>query len=155
MADDIHEFLKSFLEEQGLHRSHENVLYVQFLLSNDELDNSFVHIYSGKRKAIFRLKDWFQSQNIPLPKEGTVIVLTDYFGEPHSVVRIIEIEQVAFKNFTSEMALAAGVDGGDLNLWRETRRETIKADCETIKIDFNDDVEILAMWFDLLYPTKF
>lgn len=154
MADDIHEYLSDFLEVQGLHRSHDDVLYVQFLLSNNELDNSFVQIYSGKRKAIFRLKDWFQSQNIPLPKVDSIVVLTDYFGEPHSVVRITEIEKVAYKSFTSKMALAAGVEDGDLDIWRDTRRKAIEADCDAIKIAFNEDVEIMAMWFELLYPAR-
>lgn len=152
MADDIHKFLESFLGEQGLHRSHENVIYVQFLLSSDEANYNFNNIFSGKRTALFRLKDWFASQNIPLPQIGYIIVLTDYFGQPHAVVKITDIKTVAYKDFTQKMALAAGVEGGDLDIWRTTRHAAILADCEAMKITFYEDIEIMAMWFDLLYP---
>lgn len=152
MAEDIHKFLESFLDENGMHRTHKNVIYVQFLLFEDEANHNFKNIFSGKRNAIFRLKDWFVSQNMPIPQIGYIIVLTDYFGQAYAVVKITDIKTVAYKNFTQEMALAAGVEGGDLDIWRSTRHEAILADCDSMEVVFHQDIEILAMWFDLLYP---
>ncbi|MBL1419173.1 MAG: ASCH domain-containing protein [Alphaproteobacteria bacterium] len=152
MAIDIQKFLEIFLDERGLHRTHEKVLYVQFILSSDEADYSFKNVFSGKRSAMFRIKQWFTSQDMSIPEIGYIIVLTDYFGQAHAVVEITDIKTVTYKNFTQEMALAAGVEGGDLDVWRATRQAAIMADCEAMKIVFHEDIEIMAMWFDLLYP---
>lgn len=152
MADQIHKFLEKYFVENGLHRGHQNVRYVQFSLSNNAADDNFPKLYSGKKYALFRIKQWFASQNITLPEIDDIVVLTGYYGEPRAVVKLTQVEIVAYKDLTKEMALAAGVADGSVEAWKKSRHKYIEADCNSIDIIFNEDIEIMAAWFDLLHP---
>lgn len=153
MANDIQNFLENYFLESGLSRGHENVRYLQYLLTDGHSPASFDDLYSGKKNAAFRVREWYISQGIRVPEVDHVVVFTGFFGEPHAVVKITRVETVVYKDITPEMALASGVEGGDVAVWKNTRHEAILADCDTINVTFDERIELMAMWFDLLHPN--
>lgn len=152
MATGIHKFLANLFEQENLHRTHERVRYVQFVLSDDESGDNLADLISGKKTALFRLKPWLLSQKVPQPLVGDYMVLTDFYGEPHVVVKISKLETILYKEFNKEHAIASGIEDGDVEVWRKTKHAMIVADCESINITFDENVELEAMWFERLYP---
>lgn len=153
MAENIHNFLENYFVEHELKRTDDVVRYVQYIISNNGVETDLSNLSDGIRNAVFRLKNWYESQQIRPPEVGNIVVFTDYFGEPHVVVKITRVECVLYKDFTSEMALAAGVEDGNVETWKTTKHDMIVADCNQSDITFHENIEIMAVWFDKLYPS--
>lgn len=152
MTDDIHIFLKNLFEESNLHRTHPKVNYVQLELALSDHNNDFNNLLSGKRTAVFRLKQWFVAQKMQPPDIDNILIFTDFYGEPRAAVKVTKVETVIYKEFTKELAMASGVEAGCVDTWKSSRKPHIVADCERIDMTFSEDIEIVAIWLKLLHP---
>lgn len=152
MADELQTFLDDYFRENSINRSDAGVRYMYFAYTEADSDEDLANTLSGKKTAGFGVKQWYDIHMAQITPIGKILVITDYHGVANAVVRVVRFETVAYKNFTPEMSAAIGLGDGSLETWRVKRHNLIERDCEETGVEFNDDMELVVFWFEMLYP---
>ena len=88
----------------------------------------------------------------PLPERGELAILLDGAGRPRALIRITEVEQVAFDQVSEEFAAAEGEDDRSLASWRVAHETSWRRLLPTLGAEFASDMPVVTERFELLYP---
>lgn len=152
MQNDIHIFLEQYFAQHGLCRNHQNVRYVEFNFTDSNVEQELVKLASGQKTASYRIFAWLAEQRLqPLPVGG-ILVFADTYGEAVAAGLITKVKTVKYVNITEDMTQRFALGDGSLETWRARSEAYLIKDCADMKIEFNQDTEILVTWFDIIYP---
>lgn len=153
MTQNVEQFLSQYLIEHNLTPRHPHVRYVQFLDSDEGLDDHSINLLAGKVCAGFRVKKWYIEQAFKWGEAGHIIVLTDYYGVTIACSKIKYCETVLYKDMTEILAMSIGYGDGSLQTWQQRSQHIISLDCVAANIQFNSDTELLITHFEMLFPN--
>ena len=74
-------------------------------------------IRAGDKTGTFTLPWFVENSGQPVPAVGDTIILIDFDGHPHLIVRLTDIETVAFGDITLEHTAIDGPPVRDLSIW--------------------------------------
>ena len=109
-------------------------------------------ILTGDKTGTYTLPWIVEHTDHPEPAPGDFIILIDFSGAPRLVVKLTEIETVAFGDITAEHT---GVDGSpmrDLALWKPLHTSYWNGMLAPFGLSVNDDMPVWVEKFDLVYP---
>lgn len=153
MDNDIHKFLDRYFAKHGFSKGHENVRYVEHNFVEADYEEEMRKLVSGEMKAVFKISAWLDVQKIePLGKDG-ILVLADKYGQAFAVVKIVDIGTVKFGEVSEELAKQFSIGDGSVNSWKECSAEFLSLDCSRLKVDFDDNTDILITWIEVVFPT--
>ena len=154
MNDDLCAFLDVYLHENGLSKNGDKVKFVHFSNNEEDSTEDLTNLLAGRKHAAFKIKDWFDKQELKHADVGTVLVFADYYGVAMAIVKVREREFVTYGNITERITKAIAIGDGSIDTWKAKRERYIRSNCEVLNTDFNNDLEMIIFWFDIIYLKK-
>ncbi len=94
---------------------------------------------------------WYEYHNEPMPKVGTLFIVTDWHGEAKAIIEVTKLEQVRFKDVGEAFAYAEGEGDRSLAYWRKVHRAYYTREMEKAGAHFNENMLILCTFFKLIF----
>ena len=141
-----------FVRESGLDIPEYDAYYYGYPEAADEI---LAALLRGDKRATTGLKCLYEIENEPLPQVGQYSVILDSKGLPHCITRIINIEITKFRDISEEYAFIEGEGDKSLKYWKDAHREVFTRECrEGAGIEFNEDMECVCEYFEVVYQGK-
>jgi uncharacterized protein YhfF len=116
-----------------------------------EMAATLVHLVTcGRKRGTAAWLRAYEHEGLPMPRVGSLSVVTDGFGLPRCVIRTEELRRLRFGDVGAEAAVLEGE--GDLTLadWRESHLEFFGHEAAGMGARFDDDEEILLERFSVV-----
>ena len=145
-------FLDRYFAEHNLSKIDDNVRYLEhnFIIDADEEKRKLL---SGEMRAVFKVNAWLDAQALTPLGEGGILVLADQYGQAFAVIKIRDIDIIKYGDMNAEFTQAFMIGDGSLQNWKDCCAEFLNKECNQLKVDFDDNTEILVTWIELLYPS--
>ena len=141
-----------FVRESGLDIPEYDAYYYGYPEAADEI---LAALLRGDKRATTGLRCLYELEQEPLPKVGQYSVILDSKGLPHCITRIINIEITKFRDISEEYAFIEGEGDKSLKYWKDAHREVFTRECrEDAGIEFNEDMECVCEYFEVVYQGK-
>ena len=141
-----------FVRESGLDIPEYDAYYYGYPEAADEI---LAALLRGDKRATTGLRCLYELEQEPLPKVGQYSVILDSNGLPHCITRIINIEITKFRDISEEYAFIEGEGDKSLKYWKDAHREVFTRECrEDAGIEFNEDMECVCEYFEVVYQGK-
>ena len=126
------EYLNKFLETLAPRerQKHQNVEADYFCADEENANICSELILRGDKTASCSMKYWYESGLEPMPKVGTLQVVTDWHGTPTSIIQTTEVSECKYTDVTAEFAASEGEGDKSLEWWREAHWDFFSAECE-------------------------
>jgi len=108
-------------------------------------------IRAGDKKGTFTLPWIIERTGQPNPAVGDTIILVDFDGHPRQLVRLTDIEEVAFGAITAAHTAIDGTPVRDLDVWIPLHTSYWNAMLEPHGLAVTEDMPVLVEGFELLY----
>ncbi|QUM80078.1 ASCH domain-containing protein [Moritella sp. 5] len=122
---------------------------------NDEINaNRCADLISkGIKTATCSMKYWYESGIEPMPKAGHLLVVTDWDGEPTSIVEITAVSECKYSDVTAEFACSEGEGDRTLDWWRAAHWHFFSNECVAADIEVNEDMMLVLEHFQVVHGT--
>ncbi|MDX2319396.1 MAG: ASCH domain-containing protein [Moritella sp.] len=122
---------------------------------NDEVNANHCAdlISKGIKTATCSMKHWYQSGAEPMPKVGHLLVVTDWSGEPTSIVEITAVSECKYVDVTAEFAYSEGEGDRSLDWWRVAHWDFFAKECLTAEIEISEDMELVLEHFQVVHAA--
>ncbi len=111
-------------------------------------------ILRGEKTATCSLKYWYESGLEPMPKIGDLQVVTDWNGNPASIIETTHVSECEFSEVTSEFAAAEGEGDKSLDWWRKAHWDFFSAECEAQGIQPSASMVLILEKFKVVYSSS-
>jgi len=86
-----------------------------------------------------------------MPVVGQLFVITDWGGEPTSIIEIISVTEDRYGDVDEELACAEGEGDRILEYWRRVHKDFFSKECEGIGVEFTEDMMLVLEQFKVVY----
>lgn len=120
---------------------------------NDEVNaNRCAELISkGIKTATCSMKYWYDSGEEAMPQKGHLLVVTDWHGEPTSIVEITAVSECKYSDVTAEFACSEGEGDRTLDWWRAAHWDFFSSECVAEDIEANEDMMLVLEHFQLVH----
>ena len=136
----------------GGYKPYTNSFDVFYFGSGEQMASKLAHlVMKGKKRGTAGWVKTYERTNTLLPKVGGISLVTDGFGIPLCFIKTIDVEFVAFKDVTEEMARLEGE--GDLSLldWKRGHKNFWETyDSQEINVPFTEEEIIFFETFKVI-----
>jgi uncharacterized protein YhfF len=94
---------------------------------------------------------WYEYHNEPMPKVGTLFIVTDWHGDAKAIIEVTKLEQIRFKDVGEAFAYAEGEGDRSLAYWRKVHRAYYTREMKKAGTHFNENMLILCAYFKLIF----
>ncbi len=108
-------------------------------------------ILSGKKTATTSCLPSYRAAGEPIPKAGSLSVITDWEGNPGCVIENTNVTVLPFCEMTFDVCKREGEDG-DLASWQATHFAIFAQEGEELGYTFTQDTPIVFEDFKVIYP---
>jgi len=153
MSEDQKAYLESYLSGLPLL---ERQKYTSFSVGHFCADRENANICSdlvrsGVKTATCSMKYWYESGSAPMPSAGHLQVVTDWEGNPTSIIETKEVTESAFSNVSGEFATAEGEGDGSLEWWRRAHWDYFARECVEIGIEPSEEMILVLEKFRVVF----
>jgi uncharacterized protein YhfF len=147
------DYLNSYLERFTLEQrdKHKEVEADYFCADEKNANICSELILRGKKTASCNMRYWYESGLEPMPKVGTLQVVTDWSGNPTSIIETTEISESKFSEVTAEFAALEGEGDKSLDWWRKAHWNFFSAECQEQSIQPDNDMILVLEKFKVVY----
>ncbi len=145
----VEEYWKKYKEATG----DKTEKYGAYYFCNNENDAKELAelVVSGKKRATASCAWVFEYESEPIPKEGDICVITDFYGEPKCVVKTTRVDVVPFNEVTAGFAATEGEGDLSLEFWREAHKRFFTMECEEMGREFSEEMPVVCEQFKVVY----
>ena len=108
-------------------------------------------ISKGIKTATCSMKYWYDSGEETMPQTGHLLVVTDWHGEPTSIVEITAVSECKYSDVTAEFAYAEGEGDQTLDWWRAAHWDFFARECHEIDMEANEDMMLVLEHFQVVH----
>ena len=105
----------------------------------------------GIKVATCSLKEWYLSGEEPMPKVGDLFVVTNWDGEPTSIIETTSVTESRYCDVSEEFAAAEGEGDQSLEWWREAHWDFFSRECEELGIVPSETMMLVLERFKVVY----
>lgn len=126
---------------------------IWFFGDSAELSQSLADlVLKGPKRATTGLVAEMAAENLPLPRQGGLSLVTDFHGRPLMVLRSTRVEVMPFSKVDAAFAAAEGEGDGSLAYWQAAHENYFKRSCARLGQGWHRDMEVICERFELVYP---
>ena len=129
----------------------QNVVAGYFCADEENADICSDLILRGEKTATCSLKYWYESGLEPMPKIGNLQVVTDWNGNPTSIIETTDVAECQFSEVTGEFAALEGEGDQSLDGWRKTHWAFFSAECEEQGLQPGNSMVLVLEKFKVVY----
>lgn len=108
-------------------------------------------ILTNEKTATCSMKYWYESGGKPMPRKKDLHVVTDWNGNPTSVIEITEVSECEFSNVPPEFAVAEGEGDKSLEWWRRAHWDFFSRECAELGIKPSESMQLVLERFMVVY----
>lgn len=108
-------------------------------------------VQQGIKKATSTSVWWFEKFNEAFPEVGNIYIITDWYKIAKAIVKVNQIDRVAFKDITEEYAAIEGEGDKSLKYWRKSHWEYYGREMAEFNDTPTEDMEIICEQFELIW----
>ncbi len=109
-------------------------------------------IKRGIKTAGCSMKYWYEQGGEKMPQVRHLTVVTDWDGNPTSIIEIISVAESRYLDVTEEFAHAEGEGDRTLEWWRKAHWDFFSQECREEGITLSSDVLLILERFKVVYP---
>ncbi len=109
-------------------------------------------IQRGIKTATCGLKYWYEEGGEEMPQVGHLVVVTDWDGNPTSIIEITSVTESRFSQVTQKFAHAEGEGDRTLNWWRKAHWDFFSEECRKEGIPLSKEMPLILERFKVVYP---
>jgi len=110
-------------------------------------------VLSGRKRATAGLLWTHECANKPLPRVGSLSVVTDWQGGPLCIIESTHIEIAPFDGVSESFAALEGEGDKTLSYWREAHWRYFSRECQRIGREPDLHMPIVCEQFKVIYPA--
>jgi uncharacterized protein YhfF len=111
-------------------------------------------IRTGVKTAGCSMKSWYESGLEPMPTVRHLQVVTDWHGNPTSIIEIISVSECKFLEVTAEFAKSEGEGDKSLEWWRKAHWDFFSKECKEIGIEPSESMMLVLERFKVIYDEQ-
>lgn len=108
-------------------------------------------IRKGIKTATCSMKYWYDAEGEQMPTVGHLQVVTDWSGEPTSIIEVTSVEERKFCDVDAEFAAAEGEGDQSLDWWREAHWNYFSNECKDAGIEPTEEMMLVLERFKVVY----
>ena len=108
-------------------------------------------VLAGRKRATAGLLWSHEERKTPLPRQGDLSIVTDFFGKPVCVIETQKVEIVPFGEVTAEFAAIEGEGDGSLQYWREAHEAFFARECKRIGLAPEAGMPVVCEQFKVVF----
>ncbi|NNG01120.1 MAG: ASCH domain-containing protein [Desulfobacteraceae bacterium] len=108
-------------------------------------------IRQGIKVATCSLKHWYISAEEKMPETGNLQVVTNWDGEPTSIIEITAVSECRFSEVDVAFARAEGEGDLSLDWWRKAHWKFFTEECSELGIAPSEDMVLVQEWFKVVF----
>lgn len=147
---DIGSFWRAFLRDT--HRPQDTAYYDCFHFTDDErlADELLALVLDGRKRATSSNLAVYRHEGEPLPKPGSLSVVTNWANEPRCVIQTQAVTLIRFGDMTYDICRREGEDDA-LESWRRDHALVFTMECAELGIPFTEDTTVVFEDFCPVY----
>ena len=147
------EYLNKYLEKLNPEQReiHQDVVADYFCADEKNANICSNLILRGEKTATCSMKYWYESGLEPMPKVGGLLVVTDWNGNPTSIIETTEVSECKFSEVSAEFAASEGEGDKSLDWWRKAHWNFFTAECKDQGLEPSKDMVLVLEKFKVVY----
>ena len=147
------EYLNKYLEKISPEQrvSYQDVMADYFCADEKNANICSELILRGEKTATCSMKYWYETGLEPMPEVGTLLVVTDWNGNPTSIIETTEVSECNFSEVTAEFAASEGEGDKSLEWWRKAHWDFFSAECKEQGLKPSNDMVLILEKFKVVY----
>lgn len=146
-------FWKQFLNETKLPKTTECEDVFAFGWTPEIARKLAELVRSGQKKATTSCLRAFEIEKAPLPEVGRYSIITDFEGNPYSVIRNTKITVLPYREVTFEICSREGEDEC-LETWQKNHWDSFVREGQELGYEFTKDTKVVFQDFEAVYPKS-
>jgi uncharacterized protein YhfF len=110
-------------------------------------------VRAGIKVATCSLKHWYLSSVLPMPRVGHLMVVTDWEGEPSTIIEITSVSESRFCDVGEDFAFSEGEGDRSLSYWRRTHWAFFEKECAEIDLVLSEEISLVLERFKVVYSA--
>jgi uncharacterized protein YhfF len=124
-----------------------------FFDDNEASANALAQLaLSGRKRATASLVWSHEQAGTPLPRPGSLSVVTTFAGAPVCVIETLRVDIVPFEEVTAEFAAVEGEGDGSLEYWRKAHTASFGRVCRGVGRTLEPRMLVACERFAVVYP---
>ena len=152
--DKIEIFWKTFLVEKNLDLNTKYYESFHFERTEKWANELLRLVLEGTKKATASLLFTYEIENKRLPQVGDLSIVTDWYGNPHCVIKTTKVTHIPFKDMTYDICKREGEDD-TLESWKKGHLKFFKAEAAELGFEFSEDMKVCFEDFEVVYSNSF
>lgn len=111
-------------------------------------------VRAGLKVATCSLKYWYVSGGLPMPQVGHLMIVTNWEGEPSSIVETTSVSERRFCDVDEEFAYSEGEGNRTLAYWRRAHWAFFEKECSEIEMDPSEEMELVLERFQVVHSAR-
>ena len=111
-------------------------------------------VRSGAKVATCSLKHWYISGALPMPQVGHLMVVTNWDGEPSSIIEISSVSESRFCDVDEDFAFSEGEGDRSLSYWRRAHWAFFEKECSEMDLFPSEEMELVLERFRVVYSAE-
>ncbi|GAB3535146.1 ASCH domain-containing protein [Photobacterium alginatilyticum] len=146
-------FLNDYLDSLTLEqRNKYNHFSADYFCGDEENANICTKlILAGEKTATCSMKCWYENEPELMPQVGNLMVVTDWSGNPTSIIETTEVSESKFSDVTAEFAALEGEGDKSLEWWRKDHWDFFSKVCEEEGIQPSEDMMLVLERFKVVH----
>ena len=108
-------------------------------------------VRNGIKTATCSQKHWYESGGVVMPCAGSLQVVTNWDGEPTSIIEITSVSECKFCEVNEEHAYLEGEGDRSFESWRKVHWEFFSRECQEIGIEPSEDIMLVLERFQVVF----
>jgi uncharacterized protein YhfF len=114
-------------------------------------DELAVLVLAGRKRATAGLVWSFEAASVPLPRVGSLSVVTNWAKMPLCVIETQRVDVVAYDEVSAEFAATEGEGDGSLQYWQEAHWAYFGRECQRIGRTREPKMPVVCERFEVIY----
>ncbi|WP_461535047.1 ASCH domain-containing protein [Spongorhabdus nitratireducens] len=151
MNKEQQDYLNRYLDTLSPEQQHPSVTADYFCADEENANLCAALIRRGEKTAACSMKYWYESGQEPMPQPGSLMVVTDWQGNPTSIIETTEVRECRYSEVTAEFAAAEGEGDKSLAWWRDAHWQFFSRECREQGLDPDENMMLVLERFKVVY----
>ena len=153
LREEIQAFWERFCFHKGIARNTPWLDCFHFEMTRGAAEKLLGLVLAGVKQATCSSLYSFQAEQLRVPKQGDLSIVTDWEGHPHCVIQTTGVTLVPYRDVTWDMAKREGEDT-EMVTWRRNHLAFFMAEGKELGYVFSPDMMVVFEDFQVVYMEE-
>lgn len=152
-SNSVRNLWECFVRKYPINRNVPIPNHFHFCDNEDDANKCATLVVQKIKQATASSVWWYEYQNEPMPKVGTLFIVTDWHAMAKAIIEITKLEQVRFKDVGEAFAHTEGEGDKSLAYWRKAHKNYYTRQMKPFGAVFREDMMICCTYFRTVFVS--